>query len=214
MINEIAKFPSCVREFMHELSSYIKSDASFDKYLSTADPVSIKDGTARINLKTEVVKNVHNYHRFIKDFEVAKGKYHLVCYADTVLHVSNIVLSEIPEELRRLPDGPALPNYVIHGVHIEVFLKELVLDKLGYFFNPDSELSIPDSIQILRNSGLSDLVIMRSLNIPRTTYNRYCKNLDSKMDMEKTNLDTSKTVLDTANNEQKTELAALPSQEV
>jgi hypothetical protein len=226
MINEIVKLPACVREFLATLSSYIKSDLEVDRYLKTSDPVSVKDGVARINVKSSVVESVPSYHRFIKDFEAAKEKHHLVCYADTVLHADPMPIAEIPEEYRLLPDGSARPNYRMHGVHIEISLKSLVLDKLGYFFNPESELSVADSIQILRNCGMADTVIMHSLNIPRTTYNRYCKNLDSKMDTKETKVDTPKTkmdreetkmvfeasILDKAKIKRKTDLMVLPSE--
>src|SRR5665647_2592553 len=56
MLNEIVKFPSCVREFMAEISSYIKQDLEVDRvarYLKSSDPVSVKDGIARINIKHE-----------------------------------------------------------------------------------------------------------------------------------------------------------------
>ena len=211
MLNEIVKFPSCVREFMAEISSYIKQDLEVDRSLKTSDPVSVKDGIARINIKSEVVESNANYHIFMKDFEAAKEKYHaLSSYTETVVHADLMPIEEIPEDCRRLPDGSARPNYRLHGIHIEISLKDLVLDKLGYFFNPDSELSIPDSIQILRNCGMSDTVIMHSLNIPRTTYNRYCKILDSKVDTEETKMDTAKTILDKAKSAGKTELAVLP----
>jgi len=217
MLNEIAKFPSCVREFMAEISSYIKSDLKFDKYLKTSDPVSVKDGIARINIKTEVVESNANYHKFIKDFEAAKEKYHLSCYADTVLHADPMPIAEIPEDCRRLPDGSSRPNYRMQGVDIEVFLKDLVLDELEYFFNPDSEFGIADSIELLRKCGMSDAVIMHTLNIPRTSYGRYCKIIDSKMDTEtpkaespKTKVDISKTILDKAKSKGKTELTVLP----
>jgi hypothetical protein len=211
MLNEIVKFPSCVREFMVEMSSYIKSDLTFDRYLRTSDPVSVKDGIARINIKSSVVESNANYHKFIKDFEAAKEKHHLSCYADTVLHADPMPLEEIPEGNRYKEDGSLRPNYRMQGVEIDISLKDLVLDKLGYFFNPDSELSIPDSIQILRNCGLSDTVIMRSLGVPRTTYNRYVKTIDSKVDMETPKTDTAKTILDKAKSKGKTELAVLPS---
>jgi hypothetical protein len=198
MINEIVKFPSCIREFMAEISSYIKQDLEFDRYLRTSDPISVKDGIARINMKSSVVESIPNYNKFIKDFEAAKEKYHLSCYADTVLHADPMTLEEIPEGTRYKEDGSLRPNYRMNGIRIEISLKDLVLDKLGYFFNPDSELSIPDSIQILRNCGLSDTVIMRSLGVPRTTYNRYVKTIDSKVDTEETKTDTTKTILDKA----------------
>lgn len=198
MLNEIVKFPLCIREFMAEMSSYIKEDLKVDQYLKTSDPVSVKNGIARINIKTEVVESVANYNKFIGDFKAAKEKYHaLASYTDTVVHADPMPISEIPEDCRLTPDGSARPNYRMHGIHIEISLKDLVLDKLGYFFNPDSELSIPDSIQILRKCGMSDLVIMHSLNIPRTTYNRYCKILDSILDnaeseVSKVDMDLSK----------------------
>ncbi|MGD0203865.1 MAG: hypothetical protein ABSC20_08190 [Candidatus Bathyarchaeia archaeon] len=211
MTNEIAKFPSCVREFMAELSGYIKADTTVDKYLKTSDPVSIKDGIVRINIKHEVAESAANYNQFIKDFKAAKQKYHaLSSYTDTVVHVKPVPIEETTVKF--------MPNYYMQGVHIEILLKDLVLDKLGYFFNPDSELSIPDSIQILRNCGMSDMVIMRSLGSPRTTFNRYCKILDSKgamgetkMDTKETKEDTAKTILDTSQTEQKTELTTVPN---
>lgn len=219
MLNEISKFPSCVREFMAEISSYIKSDLTFDRYLKTSDPVSVKDGIARINIKTEVCESNANYQKFIKDFEAAKKKYHAISsYTETVVHADLMTIEEIPEEYRRLPDGSARPNYRMNGVHIEISLKDLVLDKLGYFFNPDSEMGIADSIDLLRNCGMSDAVIMHTLNIPRTSYGRYCKITDSKVDMEtpktespKTKMDTEETNSDTAKNKRKTEPMVLPS---
>jgi hypothetical protein len=192
MISEIVKFPVCVREFMAEISSYIKQDLEVDRYLKTSDPVSVKDGIALINIKSSVVESVANYNKFIKDFEAAKEKYHLSYYADTVMHADPMPIPEIPEEYRRLPDGSTRPNYRMQGVHIEVFLKDLVLDKLGYFFNPDSEMGIADSIELLRKCGMSDAVIMHTLNIPRTSYGRYCKILDSKVDTEETKTDKAK----------------------
>lgn len=203
MINEIAKFPSCVREFMVELSGYIKADLEVDRYLKTSDPVSIKDGIARINIKSSVVESNANYHKFIKDFEATKEKYHLSCYAETVVHADLMPLEEIPKDCRRLPDGSARPNYRMQGVHIEISLKTLVLDKLGYFFNPEGEMGIADSIELLRNCGMSDAVIMHTLNIPRTSYGRYCKITDSKVD-------TAKTILDKAKSTGKTELTVSP----
>lgn len=135
MLNEIVKFPSCVREFMAEISRYIKSDLEVDRCLKTRDPVSVKDGIARINIKSSVVESNANYHKFMKDFEAAKEKCHLSCYADTVVHGDPMTMEEIPEDCRLLPDGSARPNYRLYGIHIEVSLKDLVLNKLGYFFN-------------------------------------------------------------------------------
>jgi hypothetical protein len=213
MLNEISKFPSCVREFMAEISSYIKQDLKVDRYLKTSEPVSVKDGTARINIKSSVVESNANYHKFIKDFEAAKEKYHaLSSYTETVVHADLMPIEEIPEEYRRLPDGSARPNYRMNGVHIEISLKDLVLDKLSYFFNPDSEMGIADSIELLRNCGMSDAVIMHTLNIPRTSYGRYCKITDSKMDTETPKTDISKTILDKAKSKGKTELTVLSSE--
>jgi hypothetical protein len=212
MMNEISKFPVCIRQFLVEMSNYIKQDSEVDGYLKTADSVSIKDGTARINVKSSVVESVANYNKFIKDFEAARVKNRLSCYADTVLHTDPMAFDEIPEEKRYRKDGLLQPNYRMQGLHIEIFLKDLVLDKLVYFFNPDSEMGIADSINLLRNCGLTDAVIMRTLNIPRTSYSRYCKVTDSKMDMKETKTDNGKTILDKAKTKvdtAKTELPAL-----
>jgi hypothetical protein len=193
MLNEIVKFPSCVREFMAEISSYIKQDLEVDRILKTSDPVSVKDGIARINIKSSVVESNANYHKFIKVFEAAKEKYHaLSSYTETVVHADLMPIEEIPEDCRLLPDGSARPNYRLHGIHIEISLKNLVLDKLGYFFNPDSELGVSDSIEMLRKCGMSDLVIMNTLNIPRTSFRRYAKNQETKVDTAKTVLDKAK----------------------
>lgn len=210
MLNEISKFPSCVREFIAEMSRYIKSDLEMDRCLKTSDPVSVKDGVARINIKSSVVESNANYHKFMKDFEAAKLKYHaLSSYTDTVVHGDPMPLEEIPEDCRRLPDGSARPNYRLYGIHIEISLKDLVLDKLGYFFNPDSELGVSDSIEMLRKCGMSDLVIMNTLNIPRTSFRRYAKNQETKMDREETKTDTPKTILPKAKSK---ELTVLPSE--
>jgi hypothetical protein len=199
---------------MAELSGYIKDDLEVDRFLKTSDPVSVKNGIARISIKHEVVESVANFNKFNKDFQAAKEKYHLSCYADPVFHVNPMPLAEIPEDCRLLPDGSTRPNYRLFGAHIEVSLKTLVIDKLGYFFNPDSEMGIADSIELLRKCGMSDAVIMHTLNIPRTSYGRYCKILDSKVDMEETKTDTVKTILDkgktkmdTIKSKGKTELA-------
>jgi hypothetical protein len=210
MLNEIVKFPSCVREFMAEISSYIKQDLEVDRYLKTSDPVSVKDGIVRINIKRSVVESVANYNKFIKDFKAAKEKYHaLSSYTDTVLHADPMPLEEIPELNRYKEDGSLRPNYRMQGVEIDISLKDLVLDKLGYFFNPDSDLGIADSIELLRKCGMSDAVIMHTLNIPRTSYGRYCKITDSKVDTEETKTDTAKTILDKAKSTGKTELTVL-----
>ena len=190
MINEIVKLPACVREFMAELSTYIKSDLEVDKYLKTSDPLSVKDGKARINLKIDVVTSPANYNRFIIDFEAAKQKWRVLSsYTCLVFHADPMPTEEIPEQYRERI------NYRSGGIHIEISLKELLLDKLTYFFNPESDLGVSDSIDILRKCGMSDLVIMNTLNIPRTTYRRYCKNTETKVDTPKSNQKKELTVL-------------------
>jgi hypothetical protein len=87
----------------------------------------------------------------------------------------------------------------LHGMQIEINVRELLMDRLSFFFRPDNDFSIGDSINFLLSCGLSDLDLMNSLNIPRTTYRRYRNH----------GVINSKTKMDTLEMKQKTELATV-----
>jgi hypothetical protein len=197
VLTGIVKLPTCVRGFIAELSDYVKSDMKFDECLKTSDPFSVKDGKGRINLRISVISSPANYNKFILDFEDAKKKWHVLSsYTSLVFHGELMPIEEVPEEFRNKNNCRAW------GLHIEISLKDLLLDKLSYFFHPESELSVSESIELLRKCGMSNLVIMSTLGIPKTSYRRYCANTETKTESTETKVGLVKT-------EQKAKLTTL-----
>ena len=204
MLNNL-KLPVCIERFVVDLLPYVCQDLLTDKYLETSDTVSLQNGKVCIKLIRDVGTSTENYNKFRKDYEAAKKKWALSDYTSVVFHVTTMPIAEIPEQYRKQP------NYRAEGIHIEIDVKSWILERLSYFFEPENDMSINDSIELLRKCGMTDLAIMNTLNIPRTSFRRYAKPQESKMDTKETKQDTSKTILDTAQTEQKTELVTIPN---
>lgn len=134
-----------------------------------SDGVALKDGKVIIQLKQAIWQTHEFYSEYVRFVKEQKAKFQIDTYTEQVYDT--------------------IGNHgKLKDISLEINVKKMVLDRLRFFFKPETEISISDAILFLLSQGLSDAELQRDLDIAKSTFHRY-KNKNggcAKMDNSQT----------------------------
>jgi hypothetical protein len=121
--------------------------------------ISVKDGKVILAIKEEIWKSGDVFCKFIKYSKEEETKLHISTYTDQVCET--------------VPMGW---YGKLERVSLVIDVKKMLLDRLKFFFMPETEFSVADSLSFLRlQGGLSSGELQRVLNISKNTFSRLQK---------------------------------------